>query len=59
MGFSVPIDRWLRGPLRQWAEALLTRDKLADGGLDPAPVRTAWDDLQTGRRHTGPRYGRS
>ena len=54
MGFSVPIDGWLRGPLRPWTEALLTEDKLADAGLDPAPVRTAWDDLLTGRRHTGP-----
>jgi asparagine synthase (glutamine-hydrolysing) len=55
MGFSVPIDTWLRGPLRQWAEAQLDPDRLADGGLiDPAPIRSAWNDLQTGRRHTGP-----
>jgi asparagine synthase (glutamine-hydrolysing) len=53
MGFSVPIDGWLRGPLRQWAEERLTPDALADAGLDPAPVRRAWEDLQTGRRHSG------
>jgi asparagine synthase (glutamine-hydrolysing) len=53
MGFSVPIDGWLRGPLRQWAEELLAPEKLVDGGLDPAPVGAAWDDLQSGRRHTG------
>ena len=54
MGFSVPIDGWLRGPLRQWADDFLAPDALADGGLlDPAPIRRAWDDLQSGRRHTG------
>jgi asparagine synthase (glutamine-hydrolysing) len=53
MGFSVPIDGWLRGPLKQWVEELLVPEKLADSGLDPGPVGLAWDDLQTGRRHTG------
>jgi asparagine synthase (glutamine-hydrolysing) len=53
MGFSVPIDGWLRGPLRQWAEELLRPEKLVDGGLDPDPVGLAWEDLQTGRRQTG------
>jgi asparagine synthase (glutamine-hydrolysing) len=54
MGFSVPIDRWLRGPLRQWAEGLLSRDELGRGGLlDPAPVARAWRDLQEGRRAAG------
>jgi asparagine synthase (glutamine-hydrolysing) len=54
MGFSVPIDRWLRGPLRQWAGDLLAPDRLADGDLlDPAPIARAWNDLQNGRRQTG------
>ena len=55
MGFSVPIDGWLRGPLRQWADDFLAPDALAEGGLlDPAPIRRAWDDLQSGGwRHTG------
>jgi asparagine synthase (glutamine-hydrolysing) len=54
MGFSVPIDEWLRGPLRQWATELLAPDRLAEGGLlDPAPITRAWEDLQTGRRQTG------
>ncbi|HSL20187.1 MAG TPA: asparagine synthase (glutamine-hydrolyzing) [Vicinamibacterales bacterium] len=53
MGFSVPIDRWLRGPLRRWAQPLLAPDALADGGLDPAPVWRAWRDLQEGRRQSG------
>jgi asparagine synthase (glutamine-hydrolysing) len=53
MGFSVPIARWLRGPLRRWAEPLLASDALAAAGLDPAPVGRAWSDLQAGRRHGG------
>jgi len=54
MGFSVPIDQWLRGPLRSWAGALLAPDALAkDGLLEPAPVVRAWRDLQDGRRQTG------
>ena len=54
MGFSVPIDRWLRGPLRRWAEPLLSRDALIASGLDPLPVGVAWGDLQEGRRQSGP-----
>jgi asparagine synthase (glutamine-hydrolysing) len=54
MGFSVPIDRWLRGPLREWAADLLSADDLIRGGvLDPAPIARAWRDLMDGRRQTG------
>jgi len=53
-GFSVPIDRWLRGPLKQWAADLLSEDALRDDGLlDPAPIARAWRDLLDGRRQTG------
>jgi asparagine synthase (glutamine-hydrolysing) len=54
MGFSVPIDGWLRGPLRQWAADLLSEDDLRRGGLlAPAPIARAWRDLMDGRRQTG------
>jgi asparagine synthase (glutamine-hydrolysing) len=50
MGFSVPIDRWLRGPLKQWASDLLAPDELARGGLlNPSAILEGWQGLQTGR----------
>ncbi|HVJ55256.1 MAG TPA: asparagine synthase (glutamine-hydrolyzing) [Aliidongia sp.] len=48
MGFGVPIDQWLRGPLRDWAEALLTPDRLALAGLAPDPIRQRWTQHQSG-----------
>jgi asparagine synthase (glutamine-hydrolysing) len=53
MGFSVPIDRWLRGPLREWAANLLSRDELERSELNPGPIRRAWQELQEGRRPAG------
>jgi len=51
-GFGVPIDRWLRGPLRGWAEDLLAEDRLARQGiLEPAPVRAALRTHLDGRRN--------
>ena len=49
MGFSVPLDTWLRGPLRDWAEALLAPERLAREGIfEPATVRRAWDGFKSG-----------
>jgi asparagine synthase (glutamine-hydrolysing) len=43
MGFGVPIDVWLRGPLRDWAEELLRADTLRREGLvDADLVRSIW-----------------
>ncbi|EKV25913.1 Asparagine synthetase [Caenispirillum salinarum AK4] len=52
MGFSIPLESWLRGPLREWAEALLDPAALsAEDLFDPAAVRSLWDDHQNGRRN--------
>lgn len=42
-GFSVPLGKWLSGPLRGWADDLLSPDRLrSDGLLDPGMVRNLW-----------------
>lgn len=52
MGFGVPIDSWLRGPLRDWAEALLDESRLRrEGFLRPEPVRRKWAEHLSGARN--------
>lgn len=52
MGFGLPLDAWLRGGLRDWAEALLDESRLRrEGYLDPGPVREKWREHLSGRRN--------
>ena len=52
MGFGVPIDEWLRGPLRGWAEELLEPGRLAEEGLlQPEPILRRWREHLSGRRN--------
>ena len=51
MGFSVPLDKWLRGPLREWSENLLEEKKLKDSFLNSKLVRNKWHEHLSGRRN--------
>ena len=43
-GFSLPINKWLRGPLREWANDLLSLENLNDDTfLDANAIRSLWN----------------
>jgi len=52
MGFGVPLDSWLRGPLREWAESLLDAQRLKrEGYFHPGPIRQRWVEHLSGKRN--------
>jgi asparagine synthase (glutamine-hydrolysing) len=52
MGFGIPMDSWLRGPLREWAEDLLDETRMREEGyINPIPVQKYWNDHISGRHN--------
>jgi asparagine synthase (glutamine-hydrolysing) len=51
MGFSVPLDSWLRGGLRPWAEELLEANRLEDAGFRSSSVRKKWLEHLSGTQN--------
>jgi asparagine synthase (glutamine-hydrolysing) len=51
-GFAVPLAQWLRGPLREWAEDLLSPNALSKAGLERhEAIRSTWEAHKEGRRN--------
>jgi len=52
MGFGVPIESWLRGGMRDWAESLLNKNRLEqEGFLNAGPIRRKWQEHLSGKRN--------
>jgi asparagine synthase (glutamine-hydrolysing) len=52
MGFGIPLDVWLRGPLKEWAGSVLDENRLrSEGVFNPAPIRRKWFEHLSGRRN--------
>jgi len=51
-GFGVPIGEWLKDPLRDWAEDLLSEDRIkSEGYFDAKEVRRVWAQHTSGRKN--------
>lgn len=55
-GFAIPVGQWLRGPLRDWAESLLSEGRMVqEGHLNPAPIAMIWRQHLSGRHDWTPK----
>jgi asparagine synthase (glutamine-hydrolysing) len=51
-GFGIPLGDWLRGPLREWAEELISEKRLREEGyFNPDPIRSKWLEHSSGLRN--------
>jgi asparagine synthase (glutamine-hydrolysing) len=51
-GFSIPLAEWLRGPLQEWAETLLSECSIMKSGiLDPKEVQLLWQEHISGKKN--------
>jgi asparagine synthase (glutamine-hydrolysing) len=51
-GFGIPVGEWLKGPLQEWAEDLLSEQKLKNGGyFDVKQVRKVWEQHSSGEKN--------
>ena len=51
LGFGIPLEHWLRGPLKEWAEDLLSVESLQKHSVfNPDPIRKMWDEHMSGKR---------
>ncbi|OHU90676.1 MULTISPECIES: asparagine synthase (glutamine-hydrolyzing) [Pseudoalteromonas] len=52
MGFGIPLEDWLRGPLKPWAEELLARERLLKEKIFcPQQIAKKWEEHQSGKRN--------
>ncbi len=48
-GFTVPLGDWLRGPLIDWAEDMLSEEKIKrEGYFNPEKIKLYWNDHKLG-----------
>ena len=51
-GFGIPVGEWLKGSLQEWAEDLLSEQKLKNGGyFDVKQVRKVWEQHSSGKKN--------
>ncbi len=52
MGFGIPVGEWIRGQLRDWAEALLSESRIQqEGFFDAQFIRLRWQEHLSGKRN--------
>ncbi len=53
-GFGVPISNWLKGPLLEWADDMLSPSSISKSGvLCPMMVQKLWNEHKSGRMDRG------